>query len=341
MTLFILLCDSKVASIILIYMSGYNIYEKRMIVILTIKDCDMLRNLDLTALRSFMMVAETGGVTRAAEKLHLTQSAVSMQLKRLEESLGLALMDRAGRGIALTSQGELLLSYAKRILAINDEAWGRLTSVDFEGKIILGVPHDIVFPHIPTVLKRFVREFPRIKIHLYSSDTIKLQEMMNKGKVDLILGTEFTCPADAIILQHARLDWFGAENGRACMKRPLPLALGKFCTFRPYVIAALDQAEIAWEAAVYTTSNETVNASVSSDLAVHSCLVSCDRDIQSNQWEKIPERAGLPELPEFLITMEKSKNSSIKPVVDRLAELVQEAYRLEIRPEKKIKLCAI
>ena len=120
----------------------------------------MPRNLDITALRSFAMVAEAGGVTKAAARLHLTQSAVSMQLKRLEESIGLPLLDRTGRAPQLTSQGELLLSYARRMIALNDEAWGRLTGQAFEGEITLGVPADIVYPHIPQVLQRFSREFP-------------------------------------------------------------------------------------------------------------------------------------------------------------------------------------
>ena len=99
----------------------------------------MARNLDLTALRSFVTVADTGGVTRAAGALHLTQSAVSMQLKRLEESLDLRLLDRSRKGAALTAEGEQLLGYARRMLALNDEAISRLTSHEYEGEITLGV----------------------------------------------------------------------------------------------------------------------------------------------------------------------------------------------------------
>ncbi len=116
----------------------------------------MSRNLDLTALRSFVAVADAGGVTRAAGFLNLTQSAVSMQIKRLEEALDLALLDRTGRGVALTPSGEQLLSYARRMVALNDEAWTRLTCQSHEGEIVLGVPHDIVYPAIPQVLQRFV-----------------------------------------------------------------------------------------------------------------------------------------------------------------------------------------
>ena len=104
----------------------------------------MPRNLDLTALRSFVAVADAGGVTRAAGLLNLTQSAVSMQIKRLEEALGLTLLDRSRRGVALTAEGEQLLRYARRMVALNDEAVARMTANEYEGEITLGVPHDVV-----------------------------------------------------------------------------------------------------------------------------------------------------------------------------------------------------
>ena len=119
----------------------------------------MARNLDLTALRSFVAVADAGGVTRAAGFLNLTQSAVSMQLKRLEDGLGIALLDRSARTIALNPMGEQLLSYARRMLALNDEIYGRMTSTDYEGEITVGVPSDIIYPAIPLVLQRFAQDF--------------------------------------------------------------------------------------------------------------------------------------------------------------------------------------
>lgn len=97
-----------------------------------------MRNLDMTTLRSFMAVADHGGVTRAAGALNLTQSAVSMQIKRLEEMLDITLLDRANRRVTLTASGEQLLSYARRIVALNDEAVGRLTEDLFEGEVVLG-----------------------------------------------------------------------------------------------------------------------------------------------------------------------------------------------------------
>lgn len=296
----------------------------------------MVRNLDLTALRSFVTVAETGGVTKAAGQLHLTQSAVSMQLKRLEESLGLALMDRSGRGIGLTQQGELLLSYAKRLMALNDEAWGRLTSDDFEDEIVLGVPHDIVYPHIPKVLKRFAVEFPRVKVQLLTSYTVDLKNKLEHGEVDIAMGTELHCPAGATTIGASNLTWFGAQDGRVWKKQPLPIAYENHCAFRPLVAGVLDNAGIPWESAVDTGQTKTVEASVSADFAVHACL----KGTQPMDWVEVPDEANLPELPEFKITLKKG--SSGNPIlIDRFAELITQAYAHEMPAERPQHLHAV
>jgi DNA-binding transcriptional LysR family regulator len=131
----------------------------------------MPRNLDMTALRAFVTVADAGGVTRAAGLLNLTQSAVSMQLKRLEEALGQPLLDRSARQITLTAPGEQLLSYGRRLLSLSDEVFARFTDQAYEGELVLGVPADIVYPHIPQVLQRFAAEYPRVRVLLQSSCT--------------------------------------------------------------------------------------------------------------------------------------------------------------------------
>lgn len=149
-----------------------------------------MRNLDITTLRSFVAVADTGGVTRAASFLHLTQSAVSMQLKRLEEMLGVELLDRSGRNIGLTAAGEQLLGFARKMLSLNDEIITRLTDQAFEGEVTLGVPHDVVHPVIPMVMQRFNVQFPRVKVNLCTSNTRDLKMDFDQGRFDLIVTTE-------------------------------------------------------------------------------------------------------------------------------------------------------
>mgnify|MGYP000601475733 CR=1 FL=1 len=140
-----------------------------------------MRNLDITALRSFVAIAETGGVTRAAGVLNLTQSAVSMQIKRLEESLDLKLLERSGRQVVLSPHGEQLVTYARRIINLNDEIMTRLTDKGFEGKISLGIPHDIVYPVVPKVLQMFRAQFPRVDVKLTASYSRALHEGLERG----------------------------------------------------------------------------------------------------------------------------------------------------------------
>ncbi|MBY8975444.1 LysR family transcriptional regulator [Rhodobacteraceae bacterium NNCM2] len=282
----------------------------------------MPRNLDLTALRSFVTVAETGGVTRAAHQLNLTQSAVSMQLKRLEESLGLSLLSRSGRGVQLTNHGEQLVSYGRRMLALNDEVLTRMTDKGFEGEVRLGVPSDIVYPHIPSILKRFDREFPRVKINLYSSYTTKLKQMMADGEVDLILTTERSPDAGGVILTDQRLVWVGVDGGTAWRGRPLRLAFEEQCLFRPWATKALDDAGIAWEMAVETTSTRTVEASVSADLAVHAMLEMAVGHVM----KPIEHGHHLPDLPNCRIALYRAP-AAIGAPIDAMESMLQMAYR--------------
>ena len=281
----------------------------------------MPRNLDLTALRSFVTVLETGGVTRAAHQLHLTQSAVSMQLKRLEESLGQPLLDRAGRGVAPTSQGEQLLAYGRRMLALNDEVWARMTDTAFEGEVKLGVPHDIVYPHIPQVLRWFDREFPRMKIKLISSYTLKLKELMEFGDLDLALTTEDDTPAGAELLAEHSLVWIGAPGGAAWRNRPLRVAFEKKCLFRPWALNALDAANIPWEMAVDTGSTRTVEATIAADLAVCAIL----EGAVTQPFEKIPHGGALPGLPSSKINMYRNR-SATGGHVDALVSMIRQSY---------------
>lgn len=232
----------------------------------------MSRNLDLTALRAFATVAEVGGVTRAAGLLHLTQSAVSMQVKRLEDALGRDLFDRAGRGVTLTADGEQLLGYARRILALNDEVWTRFTAAAFEGEIVLGVPNDVVYPALPPVLRRFHAEYPRMKVTLVSSYTRRLKEMFAHGECDVILTTEREVDAGGRTLTSLPLVWVGAPGGQAWRQRPLRLAFETRNIFRAGVEAALDTAGIPWEVAVTSEMSRTIEVSCAADLAVHALL---------------------------------------------------------------------
>lgn len=281
----------------------------------------MARNLDMVSLRSFVAVADVGGVTRASGFLNLTQSAVSMQIKRLEEMLDVKLIDRSSRAISLTGEGELLLGYARRMLAMNDEAFQRLTSDTHEGEIVLGVPHDIVYPAIPQVLQRFAREFPRMKVQLISSFTRVLKAQFDKGEVHIILTTEDADVQGGETLAELPLVWVGAPRGQAWRGRPLKLAYEHHCIFRGRVQAALDKAGVPWEMAVESDSSRTVEASVSADLAVHTTLSGSEPPYV----ERIAHGGALPELPSMKINMYVAQPSH-SPTVELMAGFIRQAY---------------
>ncbi len=229
-----------------------------------------MRNLDITTLRSFVAVAQSGGVTRAAGFLNLTQSAVSMQLKRLEEMLDLNLLDRSGRGVALTASGEQLLTYAQRMVDLNDEIYVKLTDQVFEGELYLGVPEDILYPVIPRVLQKFNATFPRMQVHLKTSNTFTLMQEYSRGEVDIILTTEEESHGET--LMETPLRWHGAPGGTAWRQRPLPYAQARICAFRSAVIRRLDAARIPWFQVIDSNSDRSIEATVSADLGVVALL---------------------------------------------------------------------
>lgn len=287
----------------------------------------MVRNLDITTLRSFVAVADNGGVTRAAGYLHLTQSAVSMQLKRLEELLDLQLLDRSGRTIALTAAGEQMLAYARRMVALNDEVMARLTDQAFEGEVAFGVPHDVVHPVIPRVLKQFNATYPRVRVNLVTSNTRHLKEEFSKGGFDLILTTETGAREEAESIHKMQLRWVGAPGGTAWRHQPLQLGFSRNCIFRGLAVKALDAAEIPWEMAIDSESDRTVEATISADLAVGVMLEGTHPAHQ----ELVDSNGALPTLPIQHINLYGGEKGRA-PYVEELADLLRQGFK-DMRPQ--------
>ncbi len=235
----------------------------------------MARNLDLSALRSIVAVAEIGTVTRAAGVLNLTQSAVSMQIRRMEDRLAVALFTRHGGRLLPTSEGEALISYARRMLALNDEALARLTPDAAAGRVLrLGVPYDIVSPQMPAVLRRMAADWPGHRVDLVTSYSRHLQDRFATGEFDLILTTETDPAPGAEILSRRPLLWVAAQGiggdpqGGAALRRPLPVAFKPDCAFRAPALAALDDAGIGWTAVPDSGSETVIETTVAAGLGL-------------------------------------------------------------------------
>ena len=291
--------------------------------------CDLTRNLDISALRSFVAVADLGGMTRAAGKLNLTQSAVSMQVKRLESVFEVSLVERVGRGVALTSEGQQLLGYCRQILRLNDEAWQRLTHEAFEGQVTFGVPEDLVFPIVPSIMREFAAAFPRASVRLLSSQTRTLKEKLAEGSVDIILTTEPFESGKGECLHKSPLKWFTAAGSDIYINRPIPIAYERKCIFMPLVVSALENADIPWEMPYSADDWRDMTTFVSAGLAVQANMA----HIKKPNWEEVPADAGLPSLPDFGVFL--YVHDDAPELAMQMAGFVRDEYDVMVPPSLK------
>lgn len=284
----------------------------------------MSRNLDTSALRAVLAVADSGGVTRAAGILNLTQSAVSMQIRRLEEALGVQLFIRAARKMVPSPEGEKLISYARRIMVLNDEVLMRLAPETFDAELRLGVPYDIVAPQIPAILRDLSIGYPKMRINLVSSYSRTLKEGYAAGAFDMILTTEFPPPDGVEVLSKRPLVWIGSPDLRAARDRPLRLAFKETCFFRPVAHAALDAAGIPWENAFDGDSETVVEATVAAGLGVS---VRIEGQVASG-CVAIGPNAGLPDLGHSYICLYDSGQAK-GDLADALRAALRAGYGAE------------
>ncbi len=224
--------------------------------------------LDLDQLQSFCAIADCGSFTEAARRVNKTQSAVSMQIKRLEERLGHALFSREGRGVSLTEQGEAVYSRARRMLRINAEIMDLFADGDLKGSIRFGVPDDYAVRLLPVILSSFQRTHPKIVVDVRCLPSTELLEGMKHGRFDLIVFTQGTNHEYGELFRTERMFWVAAHGGQALNSDPLPLAGGAQCCWKDNAVEALNRVGRDYRIA-YTSCNALAIASaVLTDLAV-------------------------------------------------------------------------
>ncbi|MEN0098998.1 MAG: LysR family transcriptional regulator, partial [Brucella pseudogrignonensis] len=145
--------------------------------------------LDLDQLQTFIAIADTGSFTKAADAVFKTQSAVSMQMRRLEERIGKPLFERDGRINRLTEDGERLLLYARRMLLLNGETIAAFDDTQLEGHVRIGTPDDYADRFLPEIMARFARSNPRVELSVVCEPTVNLDEMIRRGTLDIALVT--------------------------------------------------------------------------------------------------------------------------------------------------------
>ncbi|MBS7660833.1 LysR family transcriptional regulator [Pseudomonas lalucatii] len=213
--------------------------------------------LDHLLLRSFVAVADCGNFTRAAERLHLTQSTVSQQVRRLEDTLGCRLFDRSVRRVLATAEGERLLSYARRILALHDEAEEVLRNEQSEGVLRLGVPEDFAEAH------------PKVRLEVSSGLSPELLRRYHDGEFDLLLSKQMKAGNDCLAAWPEPLCWMDSRQRPALVRDPLPLvAFAPGGLYRQEMIQALEVNGRNWRISYSSASLASVCAAVAAGLGI-------------------------------------------------------------------------
>lgn len=226
--------------------------------------------LDLELLRSFVSVVEAGGFTRAGERVHRTQSTVSQQIKRLEEDVGQVLLHRDGKDVRPTEAGERLLSYARRLLTLAEEARDVLREPDSEGAIRLGIPEDFAAYRLAKLLGAFSRSHPTLRLDVRADQSKHLARDLERGELDLALYKREAGGKDAIAVWPERVHWVTSKSHPVDVDAPsVPLIgfpLG--CIYRAGAIHALESAGRAWHTAYTSSSLAGIQAAVAAGMGL-------------------------------------------------------------------------
>jgi len=273
-----------------------------------------LTNLDMDLLRTLATALDLGGFARAAAQLGRSQSAVSLQMRKLEEQLGMPLLRKQGRGLALTEAGDVVLGYARRILALNDETVAAVRGLDLSGAVRLGLPQDFAETWLPDALGRFARAHPQIRIEARVDRNAALLDDLTGGRLDLaLLWGEETRPG-AEVLARLPIHWIGRGDIVFPADEPLPLILfAPPCAFRAAGLAALDGIGRSWRLSFTSPALAGLWAAASAGLGVTiRTRVGLPATLRS--------LGGLPALPEIALTLHQTTSST--PAVDRLREIL-------------------
>ena len=277
---------------------------------------------DLEVLRSFVAGVDLGSFGRAADRLGRSTSAVSAQLKKLEEQAGVALLRKDGRGLALTDAGETMLAYARRLLDLNDQAWRAVRGAELQGAVRLGLQEDFGEMLLPRVLGRFARAHPKVRIEARVARNTELLERLSLGQLDLALAWDH----DARLPQAQRLAelpmcWIGPAH-----PAPLPAAVDALplaafespCLFRGCATDALDRAGIPWRATFTSPSLGGLWAAVSAGLGL---AVRTPLGLPPTVRALKPGEHGLPELPAIALSLYRA-HTQPDPVCAALDEIL-------------------
>lgn len=280
----------------------------------------MLRQLDPDLLRTFLAIVADGSFRAAAERIGRTQSAVSMQIQRLEEVAGHQLFTRERPFARLTPKGEALLGYARRLLSLQDEALATLSGTATFGAVRLGMPDDYATGLLPPILARFTAEQPRIDLDLRCETSPRLMSLLDHGELDLAVITRTPGRAAGQFLRTEPLAWATAKRNPMLGKSPLPVAVFQpDCLARQFVTELLTKAGMPYRIAYSSPNLAPLLAVAEAGLAVAAMPLSS----VPASLKVLRERDGFPPLPSLELALLRSA-STASPAIDALADCIIE-----------------
>lgn len=261
--------------------------------------------LDIDMLRCFLAVVRYRGFTRAGEEIGLTQSGVSVKIKRLEERLGTVVFQRTSKSLSLTPAGEILKGYAQRILETHDEVVQRLCAPDATGSLRVGMA-DYFIPNIlPALLNRFRQHYPKIRLEITAGLGINLLPLFDQNKLDLVVTGRGESPPPHRALVEEPLMWVIGSECEIRRDTPVPLVmLPPPCSFRRLALEILDAQNIAWEIVYTGSSIASVQAAVRAGLGV-SVLPA---GTMISGLRRLPLHYGFSSLPNYVIALFSNEN---------------------------------
>jgi len=259
-------------------------------------------NLQIDYLRTFMVLAETKGFTKTGIQVNKTQSAVSMQIKRLEDEIGKKLFERIGKTVKLTAEGNILIKYAIRIIKEHDDAIRALSKPDLEGFIRFGSPEHYTIGVLPKLLARFASAYPEVLVEMRCENSDKIKEAVDKGELDVGICTQISDGGQ--VISHDPVVW-AADPGFIIQKhKTVPIAVFEDdCIFRTWAIEALEKSGISYRIVYVSRSISGLIDAVRAGFAVAPIIYSnVPSDLKIIELEN-----GLPVLPVSNIVLHKTK----------------------------------
>jgi DNA-binding transcriptional LysR family regulator len=287
---------------------------------------------DTALLRTFVAVCDSGSFTKAAAEVNLTQSAVSLHVKRLEDQVGSRLIVRNVRGLRLTEQGEVLLSYARRILALYKEAERHLGR-DTGGLIRIGVPEYFDLHTLSSLLGQFSARYPAVKTQIELGLGPEISALVDEGELDLAIVSCEIREGDGVPLCRERRVWAAGQSFKLAADEPAPLALyPPFCRWRQLALEELDKAGRAWTVVIQSTGTAGILAALDAGLAV----TNLPEFNLPQSLKALGAETALPKLPDFEFVLRRSRKSSA--AADHLAEMIVNFFELStaLRPDGRL-----